>query len=114
MKRRISRIVCLILLTYPLLLPLTVSEAKADTRITLTIAGGSVACGVYFFLLFTFRSSLAMQPYQTESTALLNHDPAGWQINYPSLNFTNDEHLGRSPSGDSLEAAQMELLKFTF
>jgi hypothetical protein len=95
-----------------LLLPLLSSKAAAETRVTITIAGG-VACGLLFFLQFGFRSSL-LQQYWNDSNALLNRGPEGWQITYPSIKITQDERSQMAYPDRSGETVQMELLKLRF
>lgn len=103
----------LILLSQVLFLPLSASEAEAETRVTITFAAGGVACGVYFFLQFTFKSSMAMQLYQNDATALFNHVPDGWQIVYPSLSLIGDGRF-KAPPERSPETVHMEILKLMF
>src|SRR5574340_803716 len=110
MKKRICTMMAVILFCQLFFLPLSASEAAADTRVTVTFAAGGVACGVYFFLRLTFGSSMAIQPYQSDANALFNHGPEGWQINSPSLRFSSNEHL-RMSAEQSTETTSMEILK---
>jgi hypothetical protein len=91
---------------------LSQSKATAETRVTITIAGG-VACGLFFFLQLGFRSSL-LQQYRNDSSALLNRGPEGWEISYPSINITQDEGSRMAYPDRSGETVQMELLKLRF
>ena len=112
MKKRICIMVSLILLSQPILLPISASEAGADTRLTITFAAGGVAGGVYFFLRFKFKA--AMPQYASDATALFNHDPEGWKIEYPVVNFIRDEGLKTSPGGHSPDTVNVEILKLRF
>ena len=50
-KKKWSRILIpIITVSLVLLMPPLVPEAKAETRVTITVAAGGVACGAYFFL----------------------------------------------------------------
>ena len=113
MKKSISTLIMLIIFSQLFSLPLLVSEAKAETRVTITFAAGGVACGVYFFLQFAFRSSMTIQPFQ-DNVALFNHGPKGWQIETPTLNIIRDEPINRLFSADSPETLQMNLLQLRF
>jgi hypothetical protein len=112
MKSRIYITAALFFLSQCLLLPLSSSKAAAETRVTITIAGG-VACGLFFFLQFGLRSSL-LQPYRNDSTALLNKGPEGWEISYPSINVMQDERGKMAPADRPGEMMQMELLELRF
>jgi hypothetical protein len=112
MKSRICILAALFFLSQCLLLPLLSSKAAAETRITITIAGG-VACGLFFFLQFGFRSSL-LQQYRNDSDALLNRGPEGWVISCPSISITREEGSKMAYPDRSGETVQMELLKLRF
>lgn len=101
----------LLLLSQFLLLPLFPAKAMAETRVTITIAGG-VACGFFFLLQFGFRSSLLH--HQKDSTALLNGGPEGWEMSYPSINIRQDQGSKMAYPESSRETVQMELLKLRF
>ena len=113
MKNRICILVAVILLNQSILLPLFESEAKADTRVTVTIAAGGVACGVFLLLRFTFRASMVQQN-QDEINALFNGDSVGWNIQFPSINIRRDEEHKMFRSEHSKETVQADLLKFRF
>ena len=113
MKKSIGTLMTLILLSQALSLPLFVSEARAETRVTITFAAGGVACGVYFFLRFAFRSSMTIQQFR-DNTALINHGPEGWQIESPTLDVIRDEHRNRLFLMDPPETLQMNILQFSF
>ncbi len=113
MKKRTYIFVALILLSQSILLPIFASEAEADTRVTVTIAAGGVACGVFFFFHFAFRASVLEQRGDTME-ALFNLGSEGWQVNFPSINFQQAEERKLFPSEHSPEAVGMNLLKFRF
>ena len=113
MKNRTYIFVALILLSQSILLPILASEAEADTRVTITFAAGGVACGVFFFLHFTFRASMIEQ-HQNNIDALFNLGSEGWQIKFPSINFRQVEEKEMSRSEHSPETVQVDLLKFRF
>jgi hypothetical protein len=113
MKKSIGTLILLIILSQLFLLPLLASEAKAETRVTITFAAGGVACGVYFFLQFAFRSSMTIEPFQ-DNVALINHIPDGWHIAAPTLNIVRDEPRSRLFLADSPETLQMNLLQLRF
>ena len=60
-KKCIRVLIAMIIFSLLFLLPCLVSEAKAETRITITVAVGGVACGIYFFLNYAFRVSMSIQ-----------------------------------------------------
>lgn len=113
MKKSIGTLIILIILSQLFSLPLLVSEAKAETRVTITFAAGGVACGVYFFLQFAFRSSMTIEHFQ-DNVALFNHGPEGWQIETPTLNVIRDVHRNRLFPTDSPETLQMNILQLRF
>lgn len=95
-------------------MPVFIKEAKADTKVVVTVSVGGAACGgAYLFLRFIFRSSLATVQYQHDA-ALFNHNSEGWQVGFPVLNLINDErndHLLRQSNPDIY---QMDILKIRF
>jgi hypothetical protein len=113
MKNHICIFVALILFSQSILLPILASEAKADTRVTITFAAGGVACGVFVFLQFTFRASM-LQQHQNDTNALFNRGSEGWQIKFPSINFRQDEEHKMFRAEHSPETVQVDLLKFRF
>jgi hypothetical protein len=113
MKKSIGTMILLIMLSQLFSLPLFASEARAETRVTITFAAGGVACGVYIFLQFAFRSSMTVQQFR-DNTALFSHGPEGWQIAPPTLNIIRDEPPNRLFSTDSPETLQMNLLQLRF
>ena len=113
MKNRICILVAFIILAQSIFLPLLSSEAAADTRVTITIAAGGVACGLFLLLRFTFRASM-IQQNQDEMDALFNGGSGGWNIQFPSINIRHDEEHRMSHSVHSQEMVQMDLLKFRF
>jgi len=112
-KRHIGFLLALMILTQLLLIPAFTAEAKADTRVMVTVSVGGVACGVYFFLHLVFRSSMTMEPYQYD-TALFNHDTEGWKVGFPALNPIQTEHHNRLFPQNDLDTVQMNLLKVRF
>jgi hypothetical protein len=113
MKKSIGKMILLIILSQLCSLPLLASEARAETRVTITFAAGGVACGVYIFLQFAFRSSMAIQQFG-DNTALFNHGPEGWQIESPTLNVIRNEHQNRLFRTEPPETLQMNLLQLRF
>ncbi|MBA4422204.1 MAG: hypothetical protein C0390_03760 [Syntrophus sp. (in: bacteria)] len=113
MKKTTGALIALIISVQLFSLPLLVSEARAETRITITFAAGGVACGVYFFLQFAFRSSMTIQQFQ-DNTALVNHGPEGWQIAPPTLNVIRDGRRNKLSLTDSPDTLQMNLFQFRF
>lgn len=113
MKNCICTIAALILLSQALFLPLSASEAKADTRVTITFAAGGVACGFFFFLRFTLGGSLIPQ-HHPDKSALFDHGTEGWEISIPSVHFLRDNERSMIRPVRSSETVQMELLKFRF
>lgn len=112
MKSRICIVAALLFLSQGLFLPLMPSEATAETRITVTIAGG-VACGLVFFLQFGLRSSL-LQHYPDDRAALLNGGPEGWEISYPSIDVVQGEGGKVAYPDRAGETVQMEILRLRF
>jgi hypothetical protein len=113
MKKSIGKLILLIILSQLFLLPLLASEARAETRVTITFAAGGVACGVYIFLQFAFRSAMTIEHFE-DGAALVSHGPEGWHIDPPTLNITRDEHRNRLFPMDSPETLQMNLLQLRF
>jgi hypothetical protein len=112
-KRRISILICLMMLTQLLLIPAFTAEAKADTRVMITFTAGGVACGAYFFLQIIFRPSMTTEPYRYD-TALFNYNAGGWQVGFPALKLFQSEHNGRLSPQNAPETVQMDLLKIRF
>jgi len=113
-KKCIRVLISIIILSLLFLLPGLVSEARAETRITITVAAGGVACGIYFFLQYAFRTSLSIQQNQIETTAIFNLGPEDWQIRFPTLNLIGSEHRNASFSVHAPEAVQLNVLKWRF
>jgi hypothetical protein len=113
MKKSIGTLIILIILSQLFSLPLLASEARAETRVTITFAAGGVACGVYIFLQFAFRSSMIIERFE-DGIALVNHGPEGWHMAPPALNIIRDEPRNRLFPTDSPETLQMNLLQLRF
>jgi hypothetical protein len=113
MKRRIGCLIFLMILSQSVLIPAFSTEAKADTRVVVTVSVGGAACGAYFFLRFVSRSSLTAEPYQYD-TALFNHNAEGWQAGFPVLNLIQDEHTDHLFPQSVPETYQMDILKIRF
>jgi hypothetical protein len=113
MKKSIGILIILITLSQLFSLSFMPSEARAETRVTITFAAGGVACGVYIFLQFAFRSSMTVEHFE-DSVALVSHGPEGWHIDPPTLNIIRDEHRNRLFPTDSPETLQMNLLELRF
>jgi hypothetical protein len=113
MKKGIGTLILLIILNQLFLLPLLASEARAETRVTITFAAGGVACGIYIFLQFAIRSSMTIERFE-DGAALVSHGPEGWHIDPPTLNIIRDEHPGKLFSKDFPETLQMNLLQLRF
>jgi hypothetical protein len=112
-KKRIGLLISLVILGQPLLIPAFTSEAKAETRVMITVAVGGVACGAYFFLQLIFRSSMTMEPYRYD-TALFNRNAEGWQVRFPVLNLIRNEHNDHLFPQSAPETLQMDILKIRF
>jgi hypothetical protein len=112
-KKRIGLLISLVILSQPLLIPAFTAEAKAETKVMITVAVGGVACGAYFFLQFIFRSSMTMEPYRYDN-ALLNHDTEGWQVRFPVLNLIQNKHNDDLFPKNVPETLQMDILKIRF
>jgi len=114
-KKKCSRtLVAIVILSLLFLLPRLASEARAETRITITVAAGGVACGVFFFLHYAFRVSMSIEQYQAGSTAIFNLGPEGWQIRFPMLSLDGSEHRNVTFPVHSPETVQMDVLKWRF
>ena len=112
-KKRISLLISLVILSQPLLIPAFTAEAKADTRVMITFTVGGAACGTYFFLQFIFRSSMTTEPYQYD-TALFDHNAEGWQVRFPAVNLIQNEHNDHLFPQNVPETFQMDILKIRF
>jgi hypothetical protein len=113
MKKRIGCLIFLMILSQSVLTPALSAEAKADTRVVVTVSVGGAACGAYFFLRFVFRSSLTTEPYQYDA-ALFNHGAEGWHVGFPVLNLVPNEHTDRLFPQSVPETYQMDILKIRF
>ena len=113
MKKHLGLLIILMMLTQLLLIPAFTADAKADTRVMITVTAGGVACGAYFFLHFIFRSSMTMEPYQYD-TALFNHDYEGWQVGLPALNLIQNVHRDHLFPQNDPKTVQMTLLRVRF
>ena len=113
-KKYIRTLIAIIILSQLFLSPRLVSEARAETRLTITVAAGGVACGIYFFLHYAFRVSMSIEQNQTETTAMFNLGPEGWQIQFPALNLMESEHRNVTFPVHSPETVQMDVLKWRF
>ena len=74
-----------------------VTKAAADVRITVTFAAGGAACGVYFFFAFSSRITHDWQNNQSDTMALFNQSPEGWQVRPPALQFVDNHDKGYIP-----------------
>jgi hypothetical protein len=72
------------------------ASGASDVNISVTIAIGGVACGVYFFVAYTVDYISDWPPFQTES-ALLNCGPEGWRVECPHLKFIEDGRSSYAP-----------------
>lgn len=106
-------LIALIILSQMLPLPLFISEARAETRVTMTFAVGGVACGAYLFLQFAFRSSMTMQRVE-DNPALVNHGPEGWKIDPPTLNVIRTENRSRLFLMDHPETVCVNIFQLKF
>ena len=113
MKNCIAPLIILILLSPLLPLPLPVSEARAETKVTITVAVGGVACGVYFFLRFAFRSSMTTRQPE-EAFALVNYGPTGWRIEPPTLNVSKTDPRTGIFSTEPTETLQIDMFQLRF
>jgi len=113
MKNRICMIMALIFLSQAALLPISASEAEAETRVTITFAAGGAACGIFLLLRFTFTESL-IQEHRNEAAALFNRGPEGWEVAFPSISTTRSEHFKMISGEQSPDTVQLELLRFRF
>lgn len=113
-KKWVRILVAIVILSLLLLLPRLASEARAETRITITVAAGGVACGVFFFLHYAFRVSMSVEQSETETTAIFNLDPEGWKIRFPALNLAGSGHRHVAIPVHSPETIQLDVLKWRF
>ena len=113
MRKTAGMQLILIILSQLYALPFWVPEARAETRVTITFAAGGMACGVYLFLMMSFRSSMTMERFE-DGIALVSRDPEGWHIVPPTLNIIREESYSRLFPADSPERLQMNLLQFRF
>ncbi len=91
------KILLLAALCTALILAAPEPAAASDVNVSVTIAVGGIACGVYFFVSYSVGHTSGWQPVQTEATALFNHGPEGWQIGYPRLKLVEDGHSAYAP-----------------
>ena len=95
-----NRMIIIILVTALCLSLTTVFPATthaAKVNITVTIAIGGVACGICYFVSLTLSDTLALQPLQTETGALLDHGPKGWMLGCPCLQLLENRRFGYTP-----------------
>lgn len=103
-----------LLLSGLFLMPPLSAKAGAETRITVTVAAGGVACGIFFFFHYGLRVSLSAWHHQAEPTALFTLDPEGGQIRFPTLSLLESEHRGITAWVPAPERLQIDLLKWRF
>ncbi len=113
-KKWIRTLVAIVIFSLLFLSPRLASEARAETRITITVAAGGVACGVFFFLHYAFRVSMSIEQSETETTAIFNLGPEGWQIQFPKVNIVGSGRHNVSFPVYSPETVQMDILKWRF
>ena len=89
-KTFLLTVVCMVLILIP------AAAAASDVNISVTIAVGGVACGVYFFISYTVGYIPGWNPFQTE-TALLQCGPEGWRVACPHLKFITDGRSSYAP-----------------
>jgi hypothetical protein len=114
MKKHAGILLFLILASQLLLVPMQAAPAWADTRVTITVAAGGVACGAYFFLRLAFRTLVTIPQDPLDTGALLNHGPDGWQIQFPTVDLSRSDNnitaFPPTPEG----TLQMDILKVRF
>ena len=93
---RMIKTVLLAALCMALILIPAGTSAASDVNISVTIAIGGAACGVYFFVSYTVDHISGWKPFQTE-TALLHCGPEGWRVACPHLKFIEDSHSSYAP-----------------
>ena len=113
-KQWTRALVSIAVLSLFVLSPCLTQEASAETRMTITITAGGVACGVYFFLSYGIRASMSVRENYTETTAPFNFTREGWQIRFPELTFMesgyrNTPFLVHAPQG-----VQLNVLSWRF
>jgi hypothetical protein len=113
-KKYIRVLISIIILSLPFLSPGLVSESRAETRITITVAAGGVACGMYFFLNYAFRLSMSTQQNQIETAAIFNLGPEDWQIRFPMFYLIRSAHHNASFSLHAPEVVQIDILNWRF
>ena len=72
----------------------------AKMNISVTIAIGGVVGGICYFVSITLSDRMALQPFQTETGALLDHGQKGWKLGYPLLKLVEDRRFGNTPYVD--------------
>jgi hypothetical protein len=93
---RMIKTFLLVALCMALILTPAGTSAASDVNISVTIAIGGVACGVYFFISYTVDYISGWKPFQTE-TALLQCGPEGWRVACPHLKFIEDSPSSYAP-----------------
>lgn len=94
--------------------PCAASEARAETRVTITVAAGGAACGLFFFLHYAFRVSMSIEQHESATTAIFNFGPEGWQMQFPIVNITGSGRRILTFPGHLPETIQMDVLKWRF
>lgn len=113
-KQLIKTLVSILILSLLFLVPRVASEARAETRVTITVAAGGAACGIFLFVHYAFRVSMSIEPYQAGSTAIFNLGPEGWRIRFPMLILDGSGHRDVTLPSRSPETVQMDVLKWRF
>jgi hypothetical protein len=113
-KQLIKTLVSILILSLLFLVPRVASEARAETRVTVTVAAGGAACGIFLFVHYALRVSMSIEPYQAGSTAIFNLGPEGWQIRFPMLILDGSGHRDVTLPSRSPETVQMDVLKWRF
>ena len=114
LKEAGGMLLALIIGSQLLLLPLQATPALAESKVTITVAVGGVACGAFFFLRFAFGSSMTIDHVPEGTDALLNFDPEGWRIRLPVLQLTGNENPQGGFPGFSPETLRVNIVQYRF
>ncbi|MEW6332860.1 MAG: hypothetical protein AB1558_01175 [Thermodesulfobacteriota bacterium] len=104
----------LMVLSLLILSPVAEPEAAAETRITITVAAGGVACGLFLFVQYAFRVSMTAEATERETTAVLDLGPEGFRMRFPRVRILAARHAGVAAPSPVSETVEVDLLKWRF
>lgn len=101
--KRIRKIVFAIVLCITIITVVRATNAEAtNVHITITFAAGDVACGIYFFCVYSSSLAGDGELNHADAAAVFNHSPEGLQVRPPVLHFGENHDKGYTPYAEIL------------